>query len=157
MKLEIDGWEQDIKFCASHFIPKHNKCNRLHGHQYTISARIHGGQGRDGMVYDFVALKKVLRKIASELDHRVLLPGHSEQVKIESGEVVVKVSFDNKRYSFPREDVILLDIGVACAEELAKYVLLRLLKEKSFPKNIEKIEIGIEEEKGQRAWAQKTL
>ena len=156
MRLEIDGWDSHITFSACHFIPGHEKCDRLHGHIYSISAQIWGEQKEDGMIFDFMVLKRALRSIADELDHRVLLPGNSKRVKIDVNKNV-EVQFDRKKYSFPVEDVAILDIEVASAEELAKFVLERLFTKIKFSKNIERVEIGVDEGRGQKAWAQKVL
>ena len=78
MRLEIDGEFAGIRFSACHFIAGHRKCGRLHGHTYVVSLKLHGDMGKDGMVMDFIPLKKELRAIAEELDHRVLVPANSK-------------------------------------------------------------------------------
>ena len=74
MILEIDGGHSGIRFSACHFIPRHEKCSRLHGHSYILRLRVTGDIGADGMVMDFVVLKKKL-KAALGLDciERVVL------------------------------------------------------------------------------------
>jgi len=150
--LEIDGEYSGIKFSASHFIPGHVKCGRLHGHVYILRMVIHGEMNDSGMVMDFIDLKKLLRRVVEELDHKVLLPGRSPRVNIDAGEEV-KVITDGKRYLFPREDVVILDISQTSAEELADLILQRVMGELSFPDNVTKVEIGVDEERGQTAWA----
>jgi 6-pyruvoyltetrahydropterin/6-carboxytetrahydropterin synthase len=53
------------------------------------------------------------------------------------------------------EDVVMLDIVSSSAEEIARYMLNRLTATIKFPSNIEQIEVGIEEERGQAAWCSK--
>lgn len=156
MRLEVDGEHANIKFSACHFIAGHEKCGRLHGHTYIISVKLHGETGEHGMIMDFVTLKKALRALAEDLDHRVLIPSNSKRIHISVGEeVFVKVC--NKRYVFPLEDVVLLDTEESSAEELARALLFQLVQAVKFPENVHMIELGIHEELGQSAWASLAL
>ena len=56
--------------CAHH-LPGHEKCGRLHGHTYTIDVIIEG-EKKGGMILDFADLKKTVRMVLSEYDHRSL-------------------------------------------------------------------------------------
>ncbi len=152
MRLEIDGEYSGIKFSASHFIPGHAKCGRLHGHVYIVRLALHGEKDEQGMVMDFIVLKKALRQLSEELDHHVILPGNSDRMIISVAEEV-QVETSGKRYVFPAEDVIILDIDQSSAEEIAEYFLRRLIEEVEFPMNVHRIEVGIDEERGQTAWA----
>ncbi|WP_236993913.1 6-pyruvoyl trahydropterin synthase family protein [Methanomassiliicoccus luminyensis] len=156
MRIEIDGEYSGIKFSASHFIPGHHKCGRLHGHSYILHLVLHGEKGSDGMIMDFVDLKKALRGMVDELDHRVLLPGRSPTVKIVQGPEV-EVAVGGKRYVFPSEDVAVLDIAQTSAEEMAEMFLDKLVKALEFPSNVEAVEIGLDEERGQTAWARREV
>ncbi|MGD0057235.1 MAG: 6-pyruvoyl tetrahydropterin synthase family protein [Methanomassiliicoccales archaeon] len=156
MRLEIDGTEAGIRFSACHFITEHAKCGRLHGHVYGLRLVLHGEKGVNGMIMDFIELKKVMRKIVDDFDHRVLLPGNCPRVVLSVGdEIVAKVG--KKRYVFPAEDVVILDIEEASAEEVARVMLARILEEVRFPGNVTKVEVGLEEERGQSAWASHDL
>ena len=73
MYIFINGWETNLKFSAAHFIPYHSKCRRLHGHDYAIDIKI-SGEPVNGMVMDFVVIKKEIRKILESMDHRLILP-----------------------------------------------------------------------------------
>jgi len=65
---------KDFKFDAAHFLPKyHGKCEQLHGHTYQLRVTISGELGAEGMVCDFVEVKKVvLSKVIDILDHSSL-------------------------------------------------------------------------------------
>ena len=152
MRLEIDGEHAGVKFSACHFIAGHEKCGRLHGHSYIVSIKLHGSTGDHGMIMDFVPLKKSLRDIADDLDHRVLIPANSKRITILVGEEI-SIKAGNKRYVFPAEDVVLLDTDESSAEELSRLFLLRMLEQVDFPENVTRLEVGIDEELGQSAWA----
>ena len=61
-------------FSAAHFLQDyHGKCERLHGHNYKVYAHARGSQlDSGGMLLDFSELKKALRTVCEELDHRNL-------------------------------------------------------------------------------------
>ncbi len=156
MKIEIDGAYAGITFSACHFIPRHDKCERLHGHSYIVRLMLHGVIGDNGMLMDFVELKRVLRDIAEELDHRVLLPGGSDLVELDIGDQVI-ARLERKMYTFPKEDVVILDVIQTTAEEIARVVLEMLLIRLDIPANVHAIDVGIDEERGQTAWASRRL
>lgn len=156
MLLKIDGWQADIIFSACHMIPKYKKCGRLHGHSYAIHAKIYGEQEENGIILDFSLIKNALRNIADELDHKVLLAKNSKEMTIKVKENI-EVYHLGKYYVFPFEDVVLLEINSASAENLAFYILDKILKNLSLPKNIKAIEIGLDEGRGQGAWVRKEL
>ena len=101
MILEIDGGYSGIRFSACHFIPRHEKCSRLHGHSYIMRLRLEGDVGEDGMLMDFVVLKKELKAIASVFDHRTILPSESQDVSLSITEDSVEAVTCGKRYVFP--------------------------------------------------------
>lgn len=155
MRLQINGWSSKITFSATHIIPGHYKCGRLHGHDYAINATIEGSIGAGGVIMDFISVKEFLRKVASELDHKVLIPMRDDGVK-EEGDAIY-YSLTGKDYRFPREDCALLEVGVASAEELANFVLNRVMEKVHFPENVTRVEIGVDEGEGQGAWTGKDL
>lgn len=61
-------------FSAAHFLKDyHGKCERLHGHNYKVYAHVRGSKlDEGGMLLDFSELKKALRAVCGELDHRNL-------------------------------------------------------------------------------------
>lgn len=56
--------------CA-HFLPGHSKCGSLHGHTYKVEVII-VGEAKGGMVLDFADLKRSLREVLAEYDHKAL-------------------------------------------------------------------------------------
>lgn len=157
MILEIDGGYSGIRYSACHFIPRHEKCSRLHGHSYIVRLRLEGDIGADGMLMDFVVLKKELKAIIEELDHKTLLPTLSEDVKVTADEESVEAVSCGKRYVFPRMDVTLLEIPTTTAEEMAKMMTLRMVSDLDFPPNIRSVSVGLDEERGQTAWYTEVL
>jgi 6-pyruvoyltetrahydropterin/6-carboxytetrahydropterin synthase len=157
MKLELNGWDLGLTFSACHFLPEHDKCCRLHGHNYGVHLCVDGDVGQDGIVFDFIVLKRAMRKVVSELDHHVLLPGNSQVMTLEIKEDHVVTSHGEKSYSFPLDDVVILDLKVVSTEMLASYILERILTMLELPPNVHKIEVGVDEGKGQGARVCKVL
>lgn len=152
MFLEIDGGYAGIRFSSCHFIPMHEKCSRLHGHGYIVRLRLDGDIGDDGMVMDFVVLKKKLKMMIEEMDHKILLPSRSDVVRVTRSDGSVEVMSCGKRYVFPEEDVLMLDVPITTAEEMSKMMTERMAREVDIPKNVKSISIGLDEERGQTAW-----
>jgi 6-pyruvoyltetrahydropterin/6-carboxytetrahydropterin synthase len=157
MILEIDGGYSGIRFSSCHFIPRHEKCSRLHGHSYIVRLRLEGEIGAEGMIMDFVVLKKFLKKMIDEFDHHVLLPSKSEDTKVSVVGESVEVVTCGKKYTFPAEDVVMLDIPTTTAEEMSKAMTERMAAEVEIPPNVKSISIGLDEERGQTAWYTKVL
>ncbi len=154
-RIELNGWNVNINFSASHLLPRHEKCGRIHGHNYAIHAKIAGEERDEGVIFDFLPLKKELRKIAEEMDHRILLAENMEGLSVKKGEI--RVEYDDKRYLFPKVDTKMLPIGKLTAEQLAGYVLSVVLERVDFPDNIQWVEIGVDESRGQGAWVRREL
>ena len=157
MIIEIDGGHTGITFSSCHFIPRHEKCSRLHGHSYIVRMKLEGELDENGMVMDFVVLKKKLRSMIAEMDHKVLLPAGSKVVRITEKDGSVEVVSCNKRYVFPAEDVLMLDIPTTTAEEMARMMTDRIIEEIDFPKTVRSVSVGLDEERGQTAWYTKEL
>ena len=155
--IYIDGWKSNIRFSSAHIIPDYEKCGRLHGHTYAVHAKISGKLDKNGIIMDFSQLKEILKQIADELDHKILIPQKNKSVKIEKDNTSVKISFLDKHYVFPLTDCIFLPIISTTAENLALYILEKIQKKITFPKNIEDIEIGVDEGYGQGARISKSF
>ncbi len=152
MRIEVDGAHSGIRFSACHFIAGHEKCSRLHGHSYIVRLAVEGDIGPDGMVMDFVVLKRAMREMVDSLDHRVLLPGNSKEVEIAVDEGTEVIS-QGRRYVFPTDDVVILDVEHTTAEEMAAMMLDALLAQVDVPGTVTAVHLGLDEERGQTAWA----
>jgi len=147
MPFVIDFEDPRIGFASAHFIIDHDKCGRLHGHNYFIKVSITGEINDQHMVLDYGILKEELRKLVKPLDHKVLIPSKAEGLEIEEQEDSIEVITCDKRYLFPSEDVYNLPIPATTAEELAKYFHQKLKKKWS---NFQ-IKVTIEEAPGASA------
>lgn len=62
---------REFKFDAAHnLVNYHGKCENLHGHTYRLAVVLKGYPDDEGMVFDFVELKKYVSELVlSKLDH----------------------------------------------------------------------------------------
>lgn len=114
--------ESKVKFSASHFLKEHFKCSRLHGHNYYVSVEVSDELDDNYFVVDFMELTVKLKEIIEPLDHFILIPTKSDDIKIKEDKESIEVLTPTKRYVFPREDVCLLPLPATTAELLAKYI-----------------------------------
>lgn len=151
-----------LVFASAHFItlPGH-RCEPLHGHNYRTGVAIEGKLDPEAhFVLDFVALKRLMKRLTDEIDHKVLLPLESEIVKVSKQGESVAVSVDGRpRYVFPTEDCVLLPLPNTTVEMLARYLAGRVKAEldSAATMRLSVIEIEVEENFGQSATYRESL
>ena len=128
MPYEIDFEDPRIGFASAHFIIGHDKCGRLHGHNYFIKVKVKGDLDKQHMVLDFGDLKEALRKLTDPFDHKVLIPTKAPELQLEEKEESYEIITCNKRYLIPKEDAELVPLPATTAEEMAKYFHQELKK-----------------------------
>jgi 6-pyruvoyltetrahydropterin/6-carboxytetrahydropterin synthase len=151
-----------LVFASAHFITfAGHRCEGLHGHNYRVRVTIEGGLNEEAwFVFDFVELKRIMKRLCDEIDHLVLLPLESDRVKVVEEGDDVHVSVDGKpRYVFPRRDCALLPIPNTTVEMLARLLTTRLRNELEAggAKALTAIEMEVEENFGQTAVYRETL
>ena len=151
-----------LVFASAHFITfAGHRCEGLHGHNYRASVTIEGRLNEESwFVFDFVELKRIMRRLCDEIDHLVLLPLQSDRVQVrEEGDNVTVAVDGQPRYVFPRRDCALLPIPNTTVEMLAEMLIDRLraaLKEAGAT-GLTAIEMEVEENFGQSATCRVTL
>ena len=151
-----------LVFASAHFITfAGHRCEGLHGHNYRASVTLEGALNEEAwFVFDFVELKRIMRRLCDEIDHLVLLPLQSDRVKVTQDGEIVKVLVDGKpRYVFPLRDCALLPIPNTTVEMLAQLLTDRLRAELETlgARGLTAIEMEVEENFGQAAIYRLTL
>ncbi len=119
-----------LVFCSGHFITyEGSECERLHGHNYRVAVSVEGPLDENHYLFDFVALKNLMRKLTDELDHFMLVPTKSKLIHADVADHRVRLTFKDKEWIFPRSDCVLLPIENTTAELVAKYLTHRMLDE----------------------------
>lgn len=151
-KIRIE--KQKLNFSSAHFITYEDECETLHGHNYYTSIEISGEPDKNCYLVDFKIVKKEVEKICARLDHKFLLAMNNPHLEIKKTDEHYEIKFKAKKYLFPVEDVMAMEIPNATVEMLAKYIceeLKKTLGEKGYMSNITSIEVGVEETAGQMA------
>ncbi len=151
-KVKVEGGY--LRFSAAHFITFGGKCERLHGHNYGVLVEIEGTLNEDNLVFDFTILKKLTREICRRLNHHFLLPLRNPHLQLTETPESWEILFQDKRYVFPRGDVVELPIENSTAERLAEYVcaeLCAMLTEYD-TSHLRTIMVGVEEAPTQMAY-----
>ena len=145
-----------LVFASAHFITfAGHRCEGLHGHNYRASVTLEGSLNEEAwFVFDFVELKKIMRRLCDEIDHLVLLPLENPKIQVVEDGDAVHVAYEGKpRYVFPRKDCSLLPIANTTVEMLAQMLTERLRAELDTlgARGVTAIEMEVEENFGQSA------
>jgi len=151
-----------LVFASAHFITfAGHRCEGLHGHNYRVRVTVEGALDQDTwFVFDFVVLKRLMKELCDEIDHKVLLPLENPKIQVtEEGDAVMVAVEGTLRYRFPRSDCSLLPVPNTTVEMLAELLAGRCLAqlEQLGAKGLTAIEMEVEENFGQSAVYRETL
>jgi 6-pyruvoyltetrahydropterin/6-carboxytetrahydropterin synthase len=148
--------KERLVFSTAHFITYAGDiCEPIHGHNYHVYCEVEGPLDVNQYVIDFIALRDALQKIVDALDHRVVLPLRHPTIKVveqpggEVGEVVA--THGKRRWIFPRQDCVLLEVENTTAELLAKHIANETLAAlaPAVRNALVSVEVGVDECDGQ--------
>ncbi len=115
-----------FSFSAAHFLVFNGKSREsLHGHNYQITFSGSSKLQEDGMVFDFLKLEVILKKICSNFDHKIILPQNNPHLNLRinsshSSNNNIEIQFQKDFFSFPQSDVLILDCDNSSVENIAK-------------------------------------
>lgn len=152
------------KFSAAHMtVFADGSKERLHGHNYQLSARLFLREFSPARMCDFAIIKAGLRAICETLNERTLIALHNPHLTIsvedaeKAGQRRVRISHRDGEYILPLADVALLPIDNITSERLAEHchgsLAAYLHAEVSPPvrEAIVELEVDLEELPGQGA------
>jgi 6-pyruvoyltetrahydropterin/6-carboxytetrahydropterin synthase len=129
----IEIRKQALNFSVAHFtIFNATERENLHGHNFQVEVEITAPVGKDGLMFDYGIIKKILRGVCDELDEQVLLPANSPHMQIEQEEDYTYALFNGERIPFLSRDLTILPIANTTVEELSDYLLKLLLAHDGF-------------------------
>jgi 6-pyruvoyltetrahydropterin/6-carboxytetrahydropterin synthase len=145
-----------LVFASAHFITfAGHRCEPLHGHNYRVGVALEGALDEESWyVVDFSELKRIMRQLCDEIDHKVLLPLRNSKLDVRQHDGSVTVAYEGKqKYVFPAEDCVLLDIPNTTVEMLAQYLAARVrdAMRNLGVRKLTAIELEVEENFGQSA------
>lgn len=149
MPYRITVERADLIFSAAHFLLSHEKCARLHGHNYKVRVEASSTLlSEDQMVVDFFTVRSAVRSVCEPLDHRVLIPTKAKELTFKEEGNEIRIFLSDRKYVFPRNDVALLPIEATTAEKIAEYLYHQLRR--ILPTNVH-LRVSVEEAEGATA------
>lgn len=153
--FSIRVYKQYFNFASSHFMLfKDGTREPLHGHNYRVQVKGNAPELSDDMVFDFLNIKPIVRKICDSLDHKLMIPKNHPQIIIEDREKNYNIiTPDESVFSIPKTDVLLLPIENTSAERIAAYLAYEIRSEvlAQYQFEFNELEIEVEETPGQSA------
>ncbi|HOM17402.1 MAG TPA: 6-carboxytetrahydropterin synthase [Thermoguttaceae bacterium] len=121
--------KEDLCFSACHFLVfGRESAEPMHGHTYRAAVELAGPLTTNSFVADFTWVRDALGKIVRELDHRILLAGQDDRLRIQQEAEEIEVRVGRRRWVLPRSDCLLLPLEATSTELLAQYLGRRLLE-----------------------------
>ena len=148
--IRID--KESHKFSAAHFtIFSAAERERLHGHNFAVSARIKAPVDANGLTGDYADYKARLRDLCDSLDEYTLLPGRSPYLAIAEEGAYYRASHNGEALLFLKADTLIIPVRNITVEELSKYLLEALIEDRKFleAQDIRQVEVLVSSGPGQ--------
>jgi 6-pyruvoyltetrahydropterin/6-carboxytetrahydropterin synthase len=154
-EYSIKVYKQYFNFACAHFmIFQDGSREPLHGHNYRVQLRARAPKLEGDMVFDFLHIKPIVKRLCDSLDHKLLLQGECPLLTIEDHDSNWKLSMpDNTSMTLPKADVLILPILNTSVERLAIYLAheIQLAVKKEYNFAFSSLEVEVEESPGQSA------
>ena len=125
----IEISKEYLHFAAAHFtLFSATERENLHGHNFQVTLDADAPMQEDGLTFDYNILKKAVKQLCDDLDEQVLMPARSPYLEIDEQDDYTYVVFNGERIPFLQRDLTLLPIRNITVEELAQYLLAKLLE-----------------------------
>ena len=125
----IEISKEYLHFAAAHFtLFSATERENLHGHNFQVTLDADAPMQDDGLTFDYNILKKAVKQLCDDLDEQVLMPTSSPYLEIDEQDDYTYVVFNGERIPFLQRDLTLLTIRNITVEELAQYLLAKLLE-----------------------------
>jgi 6-pyruvoyltetrahydropterin/6-carboxytetrahydropterin synthase len=123
--------KDEHKFSCAHMtVFADGSKERLHGHNFHLSAAIELPCDDHAPMLDFARVKSVLANLCAELKEHLLIPARCPLVDVvRRDEHEIELFFCKRRYVVPLEDALLLPVDNIVVERLAQYLWTRLAAE----------------------------
>lgn len=150
----IRVYKEYFNFAAAHFMMFEDGTREpLHGHNYRVQLKGKAETLSGDMVFDFLDIKPVVRKICDELDHKLLLPQENALLESHIDDENVKLKTKDSTFVIPKSDVLFLPIKNTSVERLAAYFAKEIDSRVKTQHNFSftSLEVEVEESPGQSA------
>eukprot|EP01061_Rhynchopus_euleeides_P009794 TRINITY_DN19096_c0_g1_i1.p1 TRINITY_DN19096_c0_g1~~TRINITY_DN19096_c0_g1_i1.p1 ORF type:complete len:175 (+),score=66.40 TRINITY_DN19096_c0_g1_i1:143-667(+) len=145
MSMRVRMFKARQRFAAAHMtLYPDGSCERLHGHNYTIEATFHSDVKhlQHGVLVPFDVVKTSLQQLCDTWHEHVLMPSKSPYITVNETEEQVEITLSTdkiprKFYSFPREDVVLMDCDNISCENMSIVALNTFMRD--LPQSIREV------------------
>jgi 6-pyruvoyltetrahydropterin/6-carboxytetrahydropterin synthase len=155
--IHID--KESHKFSAAHFtIFSATERERLHGHNFSVSAKILAPVDDNGLTGDYAVYKQQIKKLCDALDEYTIIPSQSLYLTVEEEGDYFKVTHDQDVMLLLKADTLLLPLRNTTVEDLSNYLLETLVEDEPFlaVQDIRQIEVMVASGPGQTGSSQWT-
>lgn len=148
--------KEALKFSAAHFtIFSATERERLHGHNFRVSAELTLPVSDNGMGLSYRRLKEAIGGLCHELDEYTLLPSRSPHLSISEEEACYIATFGTEKLPFIKSDTRLLPVKNITVEELSTYLLKRLHEVSEIAEaNPVRLKVGVSSGEGQWGYSE---
>ncbi len=117
--------KQNFKFSSAHFLIFDDQhAEKLHGHNYQVRVEIGIPSPEaikdSGFFVDFNVFKKYIKSRLDQWDELVLLPERHPEMKFQPRGKGLEVTFRDRFYVFPVNEVALLPVNNTSVEQLSR-------------------------------------
>lgn len=149
----IEIAKEYLHFSAAHFtIFSATERERLHGHNFFVAAKVKSEIGPNGLCFDYNELKDKLRTLCEQYDEYMLIPADSPYLKVSEDQQHYQVEFNKETLKYPKSDCLLLPVLNISVEELSRFLLSELVKDKKAMHSMKLEEIELKVSSGPGQW-----
>lgn len=144
--------KESHKFSAAHFtIFSASERERLHGHNFSVSARIVAPVDDNGLTGDYAVYKRKLKQICDAIDEYTLIPSQSLYLEVSEQDQYYRVRHADDVLLLLKTDTLLLPVRNTTVEDLSAYLLDTLVEDKDFlnDQDIRELEVAVSSGPGQ--------
>ncbi len=129
----IEVAKEYLKFSAAHFtVFSATERERLHGHNYSVSATVTAPVDANGLCFSYGEMKSRMRALCDALDEYTLIAAESPHLHIREEGDYYRVAFNDEVMWLLQSDTLLLPIRNATVEEFSRYLLAQLRQDAAF-------------------------
>ncbi|KTD69595.1 6-pyruvoyl tetrahydropterin synthase [Legionella steelei] len=128
----VELQKESMKFSAGHTtIFSATEREPLHGHMYGVYLALTTWVEENGMTFDYRYYKERIHKLCRHLNQTFLMPQFSPFLEYAEDKEYYYFTFNHKRIPFLKEDVTLLPVTNITVEELSRWFVNELIKDKA--------------------------
>jgi len=148
--IHID--KESHKFSAAHFtIFSATERERLHGHNFSVSARLVAPVDENGLTRDYAVYKQHIKKVCDALDEYTIIPAQSPYLSLDEEGDYFRVHHHEDVLLLLKKDTLLLPLRNTTVEDLSHYLLEKLLEDRALleQQDIRELEVMVSSGPGQ--------